>query len=203
MTMKLPVSALAVLVLVACTPVARSDGHATGKDITRRMDPCSTADHEIRMAIEVGDDRHASICRVDGLGDCLYSFEFGKTFIHASLDLNFDGREDYLIKDFSGAYGMHDVVHFMGFTSCPGGFSVKVLDDFFTDVRPREARGTWADLQVSRACFDEGKGETGTRKYTVAFDSARSAYGPPDGNPALTEYCGPEELALPLTPAHE
>ncbi|WP_143814142.1 hypothetical protein [Novilysobacter spongiicola] len=157
------------------------------------------------MEIRSGEGESVSVCRADGAGDCLHSRALGKTFLHARPDLNMDGRNDFLIKDVSGVYGMHEVVHFMGFVDCPGNFGVKVMDDFFTDLDASgPLRGEeWREITATRACFDEHLGEAVTREYTVRFDRARSSYGAPDGNPALAEFCSASELAMPIQPQAE
>ncbi|MGM3277967.1 hypothetical protein [Ralstonia sp. 24A2] len=151
------------------------------------------------MKIEINAERMASICRADGKGDCLYTFSNGKTFVYGQPDFDGDGRPDYLIKDFSGAYGMHDVVHFMGYANCSDGTYVKVLDDFLSDVRVKDkgkAKG-WLDLEVSRSCFDDKVGDVISRRYVLSFDSKKSAYGAPNADPRLAKYCSAFELALP------
>lgn len=198
MNIKFSAIGIAALLFTGCA-TAQPDSDVIASDTPQQADPCVVADPESRLAIEIDENKMASICRADRLGDCLYTHAFGKTFIQARSDLNSDGRRDFLIKDFSGAYGMHDVVHVMGFVGCPGNYYVKVLDDFLTNVQIKDSApdGMWRQLQVSRACFDESRGDVVTREYTIAFDPARLVYGPPDGNPALTEFCSADELASP------
>jgi len=197
--MKSSAVAVATLIFMGCAPIAQSGSDLVASGSPRQADPCKVVDPERRVEIKIGENQTASICRADGAGDCLYTYALGKTFVQERPDLNIDGREDFLIKDFSGAYGMHDVIHFMGFVGCPGNFYVKVLDDFFTSihVRDKESAGHWRGLHVSRACFDEDQGDIVTREYTIGFDQTRSVYGPPNGNPALADFCNATELALP------
>lgn len=197
--MKPSAIAVGALLFMGYAPITQSDNKVVAPDSEQTAVMCAGADPEIQMAIEVGENQMASICRADGLGDCLYTHAFGKTFVQARPDLNTDGRKDFLIKDFSGVYGMHDMVHFMGFVGCPGNFYVKVLDDFLTDVHVKDDASSrqWRQLRVSRACFDEDRGGIVTREYKITFDHARSGYGPPDASPALTEFSGADELALP------
>lgn len=144
----------------------------------------------------------ASICRADGKGDCLYTFSYGKTFVYGHPDLNGDGRTDYLIKDFTGSYGMSEVVHFMGYASCSDGGYVKVLDDFLSDVHVKDSsQGGWRDIEVSRACFDEKSEDAVSRSYLLQFDSSKGTYGAPIGDRSLTRYCSAYEVALPSSSA--
>ena len=199
MIMKSPAVAVAGLIFMGCMPIAQSDGDIVPSD-SPQSNPCTLAHPTRRVEIKIGENQMASICRADGVGDCLYTHALGKTFVQERPDLNMDKREDFLIKDFSGAYGMHDVVHFMGFVSCPGDFYVRVLDDFLTNVRVKHEKSAeqWRQLQAERACFDENRGDIVMREYTIAFDQALSLYGPPDGDPALAEFCSTSELALPV-----
>ena len=201
--MKISLIAGTALLIVGCTGIVRSGGEESARQVPR--DPCAKVDSNRKMRISFGSDQMVSVCRADGIGDCLHSFAFGKTFLHSRVDLNMDGGDDVLIKDLSGAYGMHDVVHFMGFVECPEKSYVKVLDDFYTEVQVKgEPRANqWRELGVTRACFDDHRGDTVVREYTIRFDPALSVYGPPDGNVALTEFCSAAELGLPMESGEE
>lgn len=201
----LPAVAVAALMTAGRALPASSDAGVVAQDTPHQRGPCTSAQAGGRAEIRFGEEGAVSVCRADGAGDCLYSHAFGKTYLHARADLNMDGRDDLLIKDFSGIYGMHEIVHFMGFVDCPGSFQVKVMDGFFTDVNPKgpPRSGQWREIRATRACFDERHVDTVTRQYTIRFDRARSSYGTPDGNPALAEFCSPTELAMPIQPQAE
>lgn len=191
------VAASLLLGCVSATP-AHSDSN-TGINPDPQSDPCQTKDSDLRVVINVNQEKKASICRSDDKGDCLYTFSLGKTFLHSKPDLNSDGHNDYIIKDFSGAYGMHDVTHFLGFLSCRDGSYVKVLDNFFTDLQPiiQKHPTAWITLRVSRSCFDEKKQDVVKRWYSLNFDKSLLSYGPPDNKQTLNEYCSAYELSLP------
>lgn len=151
------------------------------------------------MAITSRSNGLTSICRMDGQGECFYTEALGKTFVASQPDLNGDGLIDYLIKDFTGAYGDHDVIHYLGFAACPDGGYVNVLDDFLTSAEaldpPRQ--GEWAQLEATRDCFDERSESYVSRRYVLSWNPAARKYGPPDGNPELSEYCTATEMARP------
>lgn len=194
-TMKMKAFASLAFILWGCASSARC---ASGGPPEDRGSPCATQNPELRVKIETNAAKMASICRADDKGDCLYAFAQGKTFVYGEPDLNKDGWTDYLIKDFSGSYGMNEVVHFVGYASCADGTYVKVLDDFFSDVHVKDTPlGGWRDLEVSRACFDEKIEDVVSRSYLVRFNSAKASYGAPNGDPMLSKYCSAYEVALP------
>ncbi len=161
--------------------------------------PCLTATAETLMDIQSLDNSGVSICRLDGIGDCLYSAEAGRTFEAGRPDLNQDGHPDFLIRDFTGSYGNHDVVHFLGYAACPAGGYVKVLDMFATSVEPADEASTsgWRDLSVTRDCFDDSTQDVVSRRYRVTWSESVGAYGPPDNDPDLTQHCTMKEMVLP------
>jgi len=187
--------------LSGCAFTAHSHSDGGGRP-ERHASPCADHDLELRVKIETNAEKRASICRADGKGDCLYTFSYGKTFVYGQPDLNGDGRTDYLIKDFSGSYGMNDLIHFMGYASCTDGTYVKVLDDFLSDVHVKDSsRRGWRDLEVSRACFDEKIDGAVSRSYSLQFDSAKLSYGAPNRDRRLARYCSAYEVALPPSSA--
>ena len=189
------------LLLLGCASNAQSDSDSRGRPV-HHVSPCANYNPELRVRIETNAEKMASICRADGKGDCLYTFSYGKTFVYGQPDLNDDGRIDYLIRDFSGSYGMNEVVHFLGYASCSNGTYVKVLDDFLSDVHVKDvSQGGWRNLEVSRACFDEKIGDVVSRSYLLQFDSATGAYGAPNGDRRLARYCSAYEVALPPSSA--
>lgn len=171
----------------------------TGADLARH---CANLDGNQRVAIKAYDGKAVSVCPPGGEADCLYSQEAGKTFEYATPDLNADGKADAVIKDFTGAYGQHDVVHIMAFAQCGDGNYVMVADDMLQDVSvARSASAGWADLQVTRSCYNEALGDNQTRRFRLTFDAARFRYGPPDNDPELAEFCSAKELSLPADAA--
>ena len=200
MTMRVFATSIAFLIW-GCASSAQSDSGGGGGSV-HHASPCANHNPELRVKIETNAEKMASICRADGKGDCLYTFSSGKTFVHGEPDLNNDGRTDYLIKDFSGSYGMNEVVHLMGYANCTDGTFVKVLDDFLSDVYVKDtSQGGWRDLEVSRACFDEKIEDVVSRSYSLHFDSAKATYGAPNGERRLEKYCSVYEIALPSSSA--
>lgn len=200
MTMRVFATSIAFL-LLGCAFTAHSHSRGGGRP-ERHASPCADHDLELRVKIETNAEKMASICRADGKGDCLYTFSYGKTFVYGQPDLNGDGRTDYLIKDFSGSYGMNDLIHFMGYASCTDGTYVKVLDDVLSDVHVKDSsRHGWRDLEVSRACFDEKIDGTVSRSYSLQFDSAKLIYGAPSRDRRLARYCSAYEVELPPSSA--
>lgn len=156
-----------------------------------------------QFIIKEYENNMVSVCPVVGSENCLYTVAYGKAFLDSRLHLNTDRFNDYVIKDFSSAYGNNDVVHFMLFAQCPDGDFVQVENNFFTTVKPdvMDASTGWLKLRVTRDCYSEQIGDTQERSYTISFDPKQSKYGPPDGNPALRDYCSDVELALPVSSA--
>lgn len=184
-----------------CASSAQSDRGGEAAPV-HQASPCANHNPELRVKIETNAEKMAGICRADGKGDCLSTFSYGKTIAYGQPDLNNDGRTDYLIKDFSGSYGMNEVVHFMGYASCMDGTYVKVLDDFLSDVHVEDtSQGGWRDLEVRRACFDEKIEDVVSRSYSLHFDSAKATYGAPNGDRRLARYCSAFEVALPPSSA--
>lgn len=159
---------------------------------------CSDVRNEL-VAIKAYGGKAVSVCPVGGDEDCLYSQQAGKTFLYATPDLNADGRRDALIKDFSGAYGQHDVVHVMAFAQCADGSYIKVADDMLQNAVPEPSnnQGQWADLQVTRTCYNEDLGESQLRRFSLKFQALLFRYGPPENDPELAEFCTAKELSLP------
>lgn len=193
-----------IALLFATTLTTAISGCATGAPsvsvedggLTQR---CRTVDGNERIAIKAYDGNAVSVCAVGGEADCLYTRESGKTFKHATPDLNADGRADAVIKDFTSAYGQHDVVHFMVFAQCNDASYVKVADDMLQDVSIALTPGNdgWKYLEVTRACFNNALGDTQTRHFRLGFDRRKFRYGPPDDDSDLAEFCSAKELALP------
>ncbi|WP_143752039.1 hypothetical protein [Burkholderia sp. SRS-W-2-2016] len=188
---------LLAMAIAACSLSVQSSHAARG------MSAACADDGVEKFAIEEHEDNRVSVCRADGVGDCLYTQAYGKTFVDSRLHLNTDKRRDYVIKDFTGAYGLNDVVHFMLFAQCRDGKYVQVADDFFTSLKAGaiDASTGWLNLHVTRDCYSEKIGDTQARSYTISFDPKHSEYGPPNANPALTHYCSDAELALPASAA--
>lgn len=161
--------------------------------------PCADATGETLMNITEHLEGLVSICRQDGQGDCLYTEALGKTFILSRPDFNGDERSDFLIKDFTGAYGNHDIVHHIGYVACPQGGYINVLDTFVTSVHVAQAQqGQWARVDVSRDCFDDQVQYLVSRRYTLSWDSSAVMYGPPNDDPELSSYCTEKEMDLPV-----
>lgn len=141
---------------------------------------CRNASNEL-FAIEAYEGKAVSVCPVGGEQDCLYSRQAGRTFQYATPDLNSDGRLDAVIKDFTGAYGSHEVIHFMAFAQCGDGSYIKVVDDMLQDVGlvAAGAKGQWADLDVTRGCYSELLGQNQIRHFRLKFDELKYKYGPP------------------------
>lgn len=136
---------------------------------------------------------------MDGKGECLYTEALGKTFVASQPDFNGDGLSDFIIKDFTGVYGNHDVIHHLGFAACPDGGYVNVLDDFLTSAKALDTprQDGWAQLEATRDCFDEHSDSYVSRRYVLSWNPAAGTYGPPDGDPELSEYCTATEVARP------
>lgn len=160
---------------------------------------CAKATPDNKFEIKQYELGMVSVCPEGSEDDCLYSLEAGKTFIATSLDLNSDGRNDALIKDFTGVYGDHELVHFVGFAQCPDGQFLQIMDDMLATAAPStsDTGSGWADLKVTRGCYDAASGKVKFRRFTLKFNANEFHYGPPNGDPALVEYCSSKELALP------
>ncbi|MGY0653089.1 hypothetical protein ACW7GZ_14765 [Luteimonas sp. A537] len=145
-------------------------------------------------------NRKVSVCRLDGKGDCLYTEAFGKTFVSSRPNFNGDNLADFLIKDFTGVYGDHDIVHHLGYLACPQNGYVNVLDAFVTSAQADEAgrkEGQWARVEITRDCYDDRTQSLVSRRYELSWDSDIREYGPPNNDPELSEYCSNKEMALP------
>lgn len=192
----------AALLLHGCnvlTNPAEADPRLREPAAASLSDPCAVGTPETRMDIAEHADGLVSICRLDGKGDCLYTKAFGKSFISARPDFNGDGLPDFLVKDFSGAYGDHDIIHHLGYAGCAGGGYANVLDTFVTSAQVSESNrhGQWAPVVITRDCYDTGKQAFVSRHYTLFWDANSGKYGPPDGDPDLLNYCTAKEMMLP------
>lgn len=189
-----PYVPLITLLLVGCN--AQLSAHL---DPAAAKHPCIAATAETLMEIQSLENNGVSICRRDGVGDCLYSAEAGRTFEAGRPDLNHDGRPDFLIRDFTGAYGNHDIIHFLGYAACPTGGYVKVLDSFMTSIEPMDETSDsgWRNISATRDCFDDSEQDVVSRRYRLTWDENKSAYGPPDNDLDLAQYCTAKEMTLP------
>lgn len=188
---------LTIFFLAACN--AQPSGRLETQDSAATKHPCLSATAETLMEIQSFENNGVSICRRDGIGDCLYSAEAGRTFEFGRPDMDLDGNPDFLARDFTGAYGNHDIVHFLGYAACPAGGYVKVLDTFATSVEPTDETFTsgWRDINITRDCFDDSVQDVVSRRYRLSWDETIGAYGPPDNDPDLTQHCTTKEMALP------
>lgn len=182
-----------MLIIGVCSLAIQPSHAASGTS-----DECAK-DASNKFVIKEYENQMVSVCPADSTEDCLYTVIHGKTFLDRRLHLNTDRLDDYVIKDFSTSYGNNDVTHFMLFAQCRDGKFVQVADDFFTTVKPdvMDASTGWVKLRVTRDCYSERIGDTQERSYRISFDPKQSKYGPPNGNPALANYCSDAELALP------
>lgn len=171
---------------------------------------CNKAADDRIFDIKFRVDRAVSVCfpGQDDV-DCFYSYTQGKTYLHSRPDLNNDGLPDVIVKDFRSAYGLHEVVHLMAFVQCKDKTFLQVADEMLTDLKPirRVAKPQeFVDLRASRACYDEKLERVRTRFFRLKFDKKTFFYGPPDGDPELSDYCTDKELSLPsstlIGPAH-
>lgn len=187
----------AAILLVACNTQSTAQSAA---DLPEgQAQPCDAATNETLMDIQFLGNDSVSICRLDGIGDCLYSAEAGRTFEAARPDFNGDDHSDILVKDFTGAYGNHDIIHFLGYAACSSDGYVKVLDTFATSaiVTDIHSASGWKDISVTRDCYDEMTQDVVSRNFTLKWDEDSREYGPPDGDIELTEYCTEKEMGLP------
>ncbi|WP_156526384.1 hypothetical protein [Cupriavidus gilardii] len=170
---------------------------------------CNKAADDRIFDIKFRDDGAVSVCFPGEEDvDCFYSYTQGKTYLHSRPDLNNDGLPDVIVKDFRSAYGLHEVVHLMAFVQCKDKTFLQVADEMLTDLKPiRRAKAQqFSDLRASRACYDEKLERVRTRFFRLRFDRKAFFYGPPDGDPELSQYCTDKELSLPssapIGPAH-
>ena len=187
---------LTTFILAACSPqpAALSTTQKPGP-----KHPCAAATPETLVEIRTLENNGVSICRSDGLGDCLHSAEAGRTFEAGRLDMDQDGLSDLLVRDFTGAYGNHDIVHFLGYAACPNGGHVKVLDSFAPSVEMIDEASAlgWRDMSITRDCFDDSMQGGVSRRYRLTWHESSGAYGPPDNDPDLIQYCTLKEMTLP------
>ena len=192
----------ASLLLAGCNVHTKPiEADAPARDaVASSASPCNGATDETLMGITEHANGLASICRLDGQGDCLYTEAFGKTFISSRPDFNGDGLADFLIKDFTGSYGDHDIVHHLGYAACTQGGYVNVLSAFVTSAKADETQRQvqqWALVEVTRDCYDESTQSFISHRYTLSWDASTETYGPPDGNADLSDYCTAREMSLP------
>lgn len=187
---------LVMFVMVACHTDSSTRLNTRGPAANH---PCAAATPEALMEIQVVSGSAVSICRSDGIGDCLYSAEAGRTFVTGRPDFDQDGQPDMLVRDFSGAYGNHDVVHFLGYVTCSTGEFVKVLDTFATtmELTDEPSASAWRDMTITRDCFDEPTQDVVSRRFRLSWHESASIYGPPDDDFDLTQHCTMKEMALP------
>lgn len=187
---------LAMLLSVPCN--AQPSTYSTTQKPAAKH-PCAAATPETLMEIRPLENNGVSICRSDGVGDCFYSAEAGRTFEAGRPDMDQDGRPDVLVRDFTGAYGNHDIVHFLGYAACSTGGYVKVLDSFATSVEIADETSAlgWRDMTITRDCFDDSTQEVVSRRYRLTWHESIRAYGPPDNNPDLIQHCTMKEMTLP------
>lgn len=187
---------LMMWVMVAChaQPASRFNAREA-----QAKHPCSAATQDALMEIKVTNNSAVSICRSDGVGDCFYSAAAGRTFLAGRPDFNNDGHLDVLVRDFSGAYGNHDIIHFLGYAACATGEYVKVLDTFATSVELHNETSTsgWRDMSITRDCFDDSSQDVVTRRFRLTWRESAGAYGPPDNEVDLIQHCTMKEMALP------
>ena len=200
--MRRAVILIAALLLASCnagTKLNESDAPVRDAAAASSASPCADAADGTRMSITEHADGRISICRLDGQGDCLYTETFGKTFVSSRPDFNGDGLADFLIKDFTGAYGDQDIVRHLGYAACPQGGYINVLDAFVTSAQADEThrQGQWARVDITRDCYDDSKQSFVSRRYTLSWDARTGTYGPPDGDAELADYCTAKEMTLP------
>src|SRR5688572_29688519 len=155
--MKLIFPLLIPLLHSACQEHSDLINRSTVTSPGHHLHPCDRATEETLMDIRPLENNAVSICRLDGVGDCLHSAEAGRTFEASRPDLDGDGRNDALIRDFTGAYGNHDITHFLGYVSCPSGGYAMALDVFATSAQTTQNRSAsgWKEINVTRDCFDD------------------------------------------------
>ena len=187
---------LLMLVMVACHAQPSTRLKTRKAPATH---PCDTATSETLMEIQAMANSRVSICRSDGVGDCFYSVEAGRTFVADRPDFDLDGHADVLVQNLSGVYGNHEIVHFLGYVACATGEYVKVLDAFATSMEPADviSASGWRDMSITRDCFDDSTQDVVSRRYRLAWHKSIGAYGPPDNDPDLIQHCTMKEMALP------
>ncbi len=86
----------ASLLLAGCNVHTKPiEADAPARDaVASSASPCNGATDETLMGITEHANGLASICRLDGQGDCLYTEAFGKTFISSRPDFNGDDYVD-------------------------------------------------------------------------------------------------------------
>lgn len=158
---------------------------------------CSNSDN--KFEIVQFENKLVSICGVGGENECHYTESLGKTFTNGRPDLNGDGLLDYVIRDFTGSYGLNDITHFMIFAQCKAGGFVKVGDNFFTTIKYEKIDfpAHWMNLTVTRSCYDTKIDDTRERSFVVKFDDSKEMYGAPNGDPSMMQACSNKELSLP------
>ena len=190
---------LPIFVLVGC--IAQPPPHSITQIPAASKHPCVAATPETLMDIQSIETNGVSICRRDDVGDCFYSAEAGRTFKAGRPDMDRDGHADFLVRDFTGAYGNHEIVHFLGYAACPAGGYVKVLDSFATSMELTDETSAlgWRDVSITRDCFDDSTQDVVSRRFRLTWHESVGAYGPPDNDPVLTQHCTMKEMALPPT----
>ncbi|WP_227817566.1 hypothetical protein [Nitrogeniibacter aestuarii] len=169
---------------------------------TQNREPAAPCLDETRQ-VEIR--RHESgaltICEPGSSPDCHADFHL-QAHTHRLLDLNSDGREDLVIKLYSGLVGIdHDLHYFSAYLKCSNGRYDEILFDAFTRLEPADQPDDsgYRPLNVERNCHDETTEQMAPRRYRVSFNTGAGRYGPPDGEPALVDFCGAYEQSLPAS----
>ena len=174
----------------------------------RSVAACTKAPDEEKFKIEFKSEDEMTkiyVCSIiDGEsiygGDCYYSLE--PIMLHVKSDLNKDGLQDVITRNYMRGYDMDDIQAYQGFVNCGNDVYLRFTVGFFSEIiqLKRKKNQRWPDFRVTRKCDnrDENHPRLQTRTFTIKFDEKNFKYGPPNNDPELMDFCSEKELSLPF-----
>ena len=169
---------------------------------------CANSSDDEKYTIEFGTEDGVSkiyVCSVD-YGDSIYGGachdSLNPIHLHIKSELNNDGFQDVITKNYMRGEDMDDIQGYMGFANCGKDVYLRFDIGFFTDIVQLKRKQTkrWPDFYVTRKCNnrDENRPKLQTRSFTITFDEKAFKYNPPNNDPELWNFCSDKELSLPF-----
>ena len=171
---------------------------------TRLAVSCAKASDEEKYRIEFNTNNDPPIIYVSliadrGEGDYI---PIPPGVIHTISDLNNDGLQDVITKNYMRGVDMDEIQVYAGYANCGKGVYFEFGVGFFSDIvqLKRKKNQRWPDFRVTRKCDnrDENHPRLQTRTFTIKFDEKNFKYGPPNNDPELMDFCSEKELSLPF-----
>jgi len=148
-------------------------------------------------------DESVTICGSEDSEDC-HDDHYLPAFKYGQPDLNGDGKSDFVILRFDGMSGDSDnVSYFVIFVACTPELYRRIHWSAYTsiNIEPGEYEDGFAVIKVIRECFSMRANSEQRREYDIRYNIESREYGPPAGDPRLSDYCSDYEMSLPWEPA--